>query len=83
MLRKSASLTIAALAAAALCLAPARAADMPSDHMQGMSGMQGKTMGSPAHKKMMAHKSKHKMSCYDYAWESQDMKDCLAKMPAK
>jgi len=27
----------------------------------------------------MAHKSRHKMSCYDYAWESQDMKDCLAK----
>ena len=22
--------------------------------------------------------AKHKMSCYDYAWESQDQKDCLA-----
>jgi hypothetical protein len=22
--------------------------------------------------------AKHKWSCYDYAWESQDMKDCLA-----
>jgi hypothetical protein len=28
----------------------------------------------------MKHKhSKHMMSCYDYAWESQDQKDCLAK----
>jgi hypothetical protein len=22
--------------------------------------------------------AKHKWSCYDYAWESQDQKDCLA-----
>lgn len=22
--------------------------------------------------------AKHKFSCYDYAWQSQDMKDCLA-----
>ena len=22
--------------------------------------------------------AKHKFSCYDYAWESQDQKDCLA-----
>jgi hypothetical protein len=26
-----------------------------------------------------ATKSVHKMSCYDYAWESQAQKDCLAK----
>ena len=26
-----------------------------------------------------AHKSAHKMSCYDYAWDSQQQKDCLAK----
>ena len=26
-----------------------------------------------------ATKSAHKMSCYDYAWESQAQKDCLAK----
>jgi len=25
----------------------------------------------------------HKMSCYDYAWESQQMKDCLAKAGSK
>jgi hypothetical protein len=24
---------------------------------------------------------KHAASCYDYAWESQDMKDCLAGKP--
>jgi hypothetical protein len=28
---------------------------------------------------MAAHK--HVASCYDYAWESQDMKDCLAGKP--
>lgn len=28
---------------------------------------------------MAAHK--HAASCYDYAWESQDMKDCLAGKP--
>ena len=26
-----------------------------------------------------AHKAAHKMSCYDYAWDSQQQKDCLAK----
>jgi len=30
--------------------------------------------------KPMSH---HKMSCYDYAWESQQMKDCLAKSGGK
>jgi hypothetical protein len=28
---------------------------------------------------MAAHK--HAASCYDYAWESQDMRDCLADKP--
>ncbi len=34
-------------------------------------------------KKASMHKSHHKMSCYDQAWESQAMKDCLAKAEAK
>jgi len=25
-----------------------------------------------------AHATQHKFSCYDFAWQSQDMKDCLA-----
>jgi hypothetical protein len=31
-------------------------------------------------KKMAAHHTTahHTMSCYDYAWDSQDQKDCLA-----
>ena len=29
-----------------------------------------------------AHKSMHKMSCYDYAWDSQQQKDCLQGKPA-
>jgi hypothetical protein len=32
-----------------------------------------------ATKAPMAHKSAHKMSCYDYAWDSQQQKDCLVK----
>ena len=34
-------------------------------------------------KKPMAHKASHKMNCYDYAWESAAMKDCLAKSGGK
>lgn len=33
----------------------------------------------PAMKPMAMKKSHHKMGCYDYAWESAAMKDCLAK----
>jgi hypothetical protein len=35
----------------------------------------------PAMKKqaMMATHHKHKWTCYDYAWESQDQKNCLAR----
>jgi hypothetical protein len=29
-------------------------------------------------KKAAAPKAKHSMSCYDYAWDSQAQKDCLA-----
>ena len=35
--------------------------------------MKGKTH------KMSGKHMKHMKSCYDYAWESQDQKDCLAK----
>jgi hypothetical protein len=32
--------------------------------------------------KPASHNSHHKWSCYDYAWESQQQKDCLAKQEA-
>jgi hypothetical protein len=32
-----------------------------------------------AHHHKVAMAGKHKMSCYDLAWQSQEMKDCLAK----
>jgi hypothetical protein len=35
----------------------------------------------PAHKGTM-HARHHKMSCYDYAWQSEKMKDCLARPAA-
>ena len=31
-----------------------------------------------AAKKAAVHKAKHATSCYDYAWDSQAQKDCLA-----
>jgi hypothetical protein len=37
------------------------------------------TSAQAATKAPMAHKASHKMSCYDYAWDSQQQKDCLAK----
>lgn len=67
---------IAAAACAALLAAPVLAqtgkpmANMPADH--GKAAMKD---GKATAKKT----AKHKRSCYDYAWESQDMKDCLAK----
>lgn len=33
--------------------------------------------------KTAAAKPKHKFSCYDYAWQSKQMQDCLAKASAK
>jgi hypothetical protein len=63
---KTASWFVVAAACAALFAAPAMAADAPA----AKADMAGKKM---------AMKSKHKFSCYDYAWDSQALKDCLAK----
>jgi hypothetical protein len=41
------------------------------------------TSAEAATKAPMAHKASHKVSCYDYAWDSQQQKDCLAKGDAK
>lgn len=83
------SLSLAAALALALSL-PAMAQGTSSSGMS-MSGMKGATHAT--HKKSM-HKTeaasgestkpmmgskKHHWSCYDYAWESQDQKNCLAK----
>ena len=37
------------------------------------------TSAQAATKAPMAHKASHMTSCYDYAWDSQQQKDCLAK----
>ena len=47
---------------------------------------QAQPAAQPAAKKPMAESkptSHHGMSCYDYAWDSQEMKNCLAKSPSK
>ena len=54
----------------------------PSAHAQPAKPAANKPMSDM---KMSGTKSMphHKMSCYDYAWESQQMKDCLAKKEGK
>jgi len=74
-MKKHTSLMVLAAALAAFLAAPAMAQTSGGgDHMKGM-----KAASSTKKPMKMAKKSKHKMSCYDYAWQSQDMKDCLAK----
>jgi hypothetical protein len=66
MLRKTAWL-VALCAGLALGVTPALAADMPPHKPMPMK-----------HGQMHARRH-HKTSCYDYAWQSQAMKDCLAR----
>jgi hypothetical protein len=48
--------------------------------LMALPGLTGSAQGAtkPA-AKPMAHKMSHKMGCYDYAWQSAAMNDCLAK----
>jgi hypothetical protein len=64
-----ASVIVAALAGAALLAAPVLA----------QTGDKAKPAVAAHDAKKMSAKKRHKVSCYDYAWESQAMKDCLAK----
>jgi Cu/Ag efflux protein CusF len=87
---KLGSFTIAMAAALALAVTPALAQNAPMGGMQDKSSgdMQGMKSVKPDHAKMpmkhasMKHASmKHvsmKHSCMDYAWQSQDQKDCDA-----
>ncbi|HEY5209439.1 MAG TPA: hypothetical protein VIJ42_08360 [Stellaceae bacterium] len=61
---KNAAWLVTMCAGLAFLAAPAFAVDMPKK--------------AEAHGKMH-HGMRHKMTCYDYAWESQAQKDCLAK----
>lgn len=72
MKRRNASWMIVAAACAALLAAPAMAADAPA-------AKGGTPPAKSAPMKSASVKKRHKRSCYDYAWQSQDMKDCLAK----
>jgi hypothetical protein len=77
MLAKMWTVAVAAVVAGALAL-PA-----PAAYAQTAAAPAAKPMTMNM-KKPMAHKaSHHKMSCYDYAWDSQAMKDCLAKGTSK
>lgn len=70
MLAKMWTVAVAAVVAGVLAL-PA-----PAAYAQTSTAPAAKPMTM---KKPMAHKSSHKMNCYDLAYQSQAMADCLAK----
>ncbi len=74
MLAKMWTVAVAAVVAGVLAL-PA-----PAAYAQTTTAPAAKPMTM---KKPMAHKSSHKMSCYDYAYQSAAMQDCLAKGTSK
>lgn len=75
MLAKVWTVAVAAVIAGALVL-PA-----PAAYAQASTAPAAKPMTMK--KPMMAKKSSHKMGCYDYAWQSAAMADCLAKGTSK
>ena len=70
MLGKMWSVAVAAVVVGALAL-PA-----PAAYAQTSTAPAAKPAAT---KKPMVHKSAHRMDCYDYAYQSQAMQDCLAK----
>jgi hypothetical protein len=87
-MKKLGSFALAAGAALALLAAPVLAQNAPSGMQGGMQGgmpggMQGMKAATPAKKGMKTAAGKH--TCMDYAWQSQDQKDCEAgkMMPPK
>jgi hypothetical protein len=70
-----------AFAFAGLVAVPAFAADNTGDKDKPMGNMPMKhtEMHKPVHHAVVRHRASHKMNCSDYAWQSQDMKDCMAK----
>jgi uncharacterized protein involved in copper resistance len=91
-MNKLGSFTIALAAAVALAITPALAQNAPMGSMQDkssgdMKDMKGMKSAKPDHAKTpmkhaaMKHgtmKTSMKHSCMDYAWQSQDQKDCDA-----
>jgi len=83
---KSASWLVAAGACLAFAAGPALAADMPATQPAATKPAPKPTMAKPVVAAGTPVKPHHVWTCYDYAWESQAMKDCLnkpamAKMP--
>lgn len=74
MFAKVWTVAVAAVVAGALVL-PA-----PAAYAQASTAPAAKPM---AMKKPMAKTSAHRKNCYDYAWQSAAMADCLAKGTSK
>jgi hypothetical protein len=79
-MKRPTSLALSMVAALALAVSPALAQNAPSGGAQGGGTMQGMEMAKPAKKGMKpaGMKTAMKHSCMDYAWQSQDQKDCEA-----
>ena len=67
-------------AAAAALVAGALVLPAPAAYAQGSTAPAAKPLTM---KKPMAKKTAHHNNCYDYAWESAAMQDCLAKGTSK
>ena len=75
---KPASMMVIAAACAALFAAPAFAQAPAGGGDMGKMGNMKMSSAPKKHMKMARH-SHHKMGCYDLAWMTQEMKDCLEK----
>ncbi len=78
-MKKLSSFAMAMVAAVALMATPVLAQNAPPAAAKG--DMHGMKMAKPAKKGMAKHastKTAMKRSCMDYAWQSQDQKDCEA-----
>jgi len=74
MLAKVWTVAVAAVVAGALAM------PVPAAYGQASTAPAAKPMTT---KKPMAKKAAHKKDCYDYAWQSAAMADCLAKGTSK
>ena len=81
-MKKQASLVVIAAACAALFAAPAFAQGATNGGMKDMKASSAPMKSMKSMKKharpMRTARSRMKLTCSDYAWQSQDMKDCEA-----
>jgi hypothetical protein len=84
-MKKSTYITAAILLVTGLAVAPAFAQKAPMKGHPPKGAVHSSDIAAlPAtQKSTMPMKAHHSKSCYDYAWDSQAQKDCLAGKSAK